>query len=226
MFPTLDKIKCKIAHDYTSNLQIPVFLKSQILSIQPMKLILCLKNIIFIVQMVILFNKWLSVLVFTAFFSYNTPIPAFSGMHPYHVSATEIEWNVKESRLEISSKLFTDDFEAVLAKLYKTKTDFADKSMKVQMDELVKKYITSHLSVRNNGKLLPLQLFGWQLDKEVVYVYATASARDFNPKNITVENTILYDLFTDQMNIVHFLVVGDRKSTKLNYPDRKAQFSF
>lgn len=170
-------------------------------------------------------NKWRSVLfvlpVLVLGTAFRTAI-----LHPFHVSASEIEYNAKEKQLEISSKIFTDDFENVLERLYKTKADFNNKTVKPQMDALVTQYITAHLSVRTNGRLLPLKFFGWEVDHEAVYVYTTAAAPNFDTKNITVENTILYDLFEDQQNIVHFIVNGNRKSSKLNYPARKVGFSF
>ncbi len=146
--------------------------------------------------------------------------------HPYHVSATEIEYNHIEKTLEISSKIFMDDFENVLSKLYKTKIDFTDVVNKMHTDSLVKKYITSHVAVRTNGRLMPLRLYGWEADKEVVYVYTVAAATQFDRTDIMVENTILYDLFIDQMNIVHFIIGKERKSFKLNFPERKWQFGF
>lgn len=173
--------------------------------------------------MAILFNKWLAVGFFTLFFSFNTEKNAW---HPYHVSSTECEYNAEEKRVEITSKIFTDDFEAVLSKLYKAKPDFANPALKTQMNELVKRYITTHLALRTNGRLMRLQLYGWELDIEAVYVYTTANASGFDAKNISIENTILYDQFNDQMNIVHFIVNKERKSAKLNYPERKVQFSF
>jgi hypothetical protein len=172
--------------------------------------------------MAILFNKWFIGLIFITLF----PIHANVTAHPYHVSATEIEYNVSEKRLEISCKIFTDDFESALNKVYKTKMDFSDAKSKTQLDDLLKKYITTHLAVRSNGKILPLQLFGWETDREAVFVYVTASATDFDVKNITVENTILYDLFTDQMNIVHFIIGKERKSEKLDYPEREINLKF
>lgn len=164
--------------------------------------------------------------VFWAILSFSPGERENIRFHPYHVSATEIEYNSNENRLEISSKIFTDDFEAVLTRLYKVNTDFADRNMKQHMDGLVKRYITTHLAIRSNGTLLPLQLFGWEQDKEVIIVYTTATATAFDPKHITVENTILYDKFDDQMNIIHFIIGNERKSSKLNYPERKVQFSF
>ena len=137
-----------------------------------------------------------------------------------------MEYNSKTQKLEISTKIFTDDFESVLARIYKTPVDFSNKSRKSALDELVTKYITTHLSIRSNGQLQRLKFFGWEVDHEAVYIYTTADATAFNPHNITVENTILYELFQDQMNIVHFIVNGTRKSSKLAYPERKLQFSF
>ncbi|MCF3111637.1 hypothetical protein LL912_22815 [Niabella sp. CC-SYL272] len=146
--------------------------------------------------------------------------------HPFHVSASEIEYNRKTQRLEISTKIFTDDFESVLTRIYKTPVDFSNKSRKLALDTLVTKYITTHLSIRSNGQLQRLKLFGWEVDHEAVYLYTMAEAVSFNPGDITVENTILYELFQDQMNIVHFIVNGTRKSSKLAYPERKLQFRF
>lgn len=167
-------------------------------------------------QGVLLFNKWFIGLM----------MMYVANVHPYHVSATEMEYNTASKQIEISTKIFTDDFEAVLAKLYKQKVDLSKADMHPQMTELIKKYITTHLSIRNNNKLLPLTLFGWEIDHEAVYVYTTAKAPSFNPKQIIIQKTVLYDLFDDQVNILHFIYNGKRKSTKLNYPEKQAVISF
>ena len=137
-----------------------------------------------------------------------------------------MEYDAKSKRVEISTKIFTDDFEHVLAKLYKQKTDLSSQALRPQMTPLIEKYITTHLSLKNNNKILPLKLFGWEVDHEAVYVYTVANAPVFDPKNITVEKTVLYDLFDDQVNIIHFIYSGRRISNKLVYPDKKVQLSF
>ena len=43
--------------------------------------------------------------------------------HPIYVSVTEIEHNAKDKTLEISCKIFTDDFEKTLSQAYKTYVD-------------------------------------------------------------------------------------------------------
>lgn len=166
-------------------------------------------------SVILLLNKWLFSLYLLC-----------ANAHPYHVSATEMEYDAKSKRVEISTKIFTDDFEQILAKLYRQKTDLSSKALKPQMTALIDKYITTHLSLKSDNKLLPLQLFGWEIDHEAVYVYTVANAPAFNPGNITVEKTVLYDLFDDQLNIIHFIYNGRRISNKLMYPERKVQLSF
>ena len=166
-------------------------------------------------SVVLLLNKWL-----LGLFLFN------ANVHPYHVSATEIEYDAKSKRVEISTKIFTDDFENVLAKLYKQKTDLSNPRLKVQMTLLVNKYITTHLSLKSGDKILPVKLYDWEIDHEAVFIYTTAEAVAFNAKSIAVENNVLYDLFDDQVNIVHFIYNGNRKSTKLVYPEAKVALSF
>ncbi len=166
-------------------------------------------------SVVLLLNKWL-----LGFFLFN------ANVHPYHVSATEMEYDAKSKRVEISTKIFTDDFETVLAKLYKQKADLSNPKLKTQMTVLINKYITTHLTLKTGDKILPLKLYDWEIDHEAVFVYTTAEAPAFNIKSITVENRILYDLFEDQVNIVHFIYKGNRKSSKLVYPEDKLLLSF
>ena len=41
-----------------------------------------------------------------------------------------------------------------------------------------------------------------------------------NPKKVEAAVSFLYNLFDDQINIVHMIVGGQRKSEKLTYPNR------
>jgi hypothetical protein len=53
----------------------------------------------------------------------------------------EINHNATDKTLEISCKIFTDDFEKVLAQNYKTKVDLTNPPDRKAMDSVVKKYI-------------------------------------------------------------------------------------
>ncbi len=145
--------------------------------------------------------------------------------HPFHVSVVEIEHNAADKTLEISCKIFTDDFETTLAKNYKTKVDLINPPNKAAMDTLVKKYILSHLSIKVNGKPVILDYIGFENENEAAYGYIQVENVSSVSK-LEITNSILYDKFDDQTGIMHVKVNGNRKSTKLNYPDKEAVFSF
>ncbi|HEY6063484.1 MAG TPA: DUF6702 family protein [Chitinophagaceae bacterium] len=147
------------------------------------------------------------------------------GPHPFHVSVVEINHNATDKTLEISCKIFTDDFEKVLVQNYKTRVDLINPPNKAAMDTLVKKYIFSHLFLSADGRPVKLSYIGFERESEAVYGYVQA---DGIPavKKIEVTNKLMYDLFTDQINLMHVIVGGNRKSTKLDYPETQATFSF
>ncbi len=147
------------------------------------------------------------------------------GPHPLHVSVVEINHNATDKTLEISCKIFTDDFEKVLVQNYKTKVDLINPPDKKTMDTLVKKYITTHLSLSADGRPVRFSYLGFERESEAVYCYVEV---DHIPsvKKIDITNKLLHDLFTDQINLMHVIVGSIRKSTKLDYPDTQASFSF
>lgn len=173
-------------------------------------------------QLLPIYSKLLLIgLLFTAF----VPSKPKKEYHPLHVSTTEISFNQKEKSLEISCRIFTDDFENSLAKQYKTKVDLAKPAMQKAMDELVKQYANSHLQYNVNGKNITANYLGFEIDHEATNVYLEI-ANLTSLQKLTLTNTILYDLFDDQMNILHVENAGTRKSVRVNYPDRVMTVSF
>jgi len=145
--------------------------------------------------------------------------------HPLHVSTTEIEFNSKEKSLEISCRIFTDDFETVLAKQFNTKVDLNKQTMHTAMDELVKKYININLQYKVNGKNLYATYVGFEKDNEATNVYLEIDNVS-SLQSLSLTNSILYDLFDDQMNILHVVKAGTRKSVRANYPNKGLSVAF
>jgi len=146
--------------------------------------------------------------------------PANLSKHPLHLSSTELNYNSKTSTVELSCRIFTDDFEDLLGKKYKVKPDLSAAAKHKEMDALVNKYMASHMQLTTAGKVLPLTYIGFENDKEAVVVYME-SAESKNLKTMEVSCTVLYDSFDDQTNIFHVTYNGNRKSSKLTYPDKK-----
>ena len=145
--------------------------------------------------------------------------------HPIYVSVTEIEHNAKAKTLEISCKIFTDDFEKTLRAAYNTHVDLLDPKEKAAMDKLVNDYVQKHLKVAVNGAPVALKYLGYERIEEGIYSYYQA---DNIPlvKKIAVTDNILYEYKDQQLSLIHVIVNGERKSTKLNNPEDKFSIDY
>lgn len=148
-----------------------------------------------------------------------TKTPAGAKFHPLHVSTTDVNFNAKDSQLEVICTIFTDDFELALEKQFHTKADLSKPDMHAAMDALVKNYINSHLQLKTSPAALPLSYLGFEINREAVNVYLE-SGKIATPKKIDAQVTLLQSLYADQLNIVHMTVNGTRKSTRLDAPDK------
>lgn len=183
--------------------------------------------------MVTLLNKWLFILLIPAGLSIAGKTheekllfadKTGQSLHPIHVSITEINHNATDKTLEISVRIFTDDFEKVLAKNYKTRVDLVNPDRK-EMDKLVSDYIKTHLSIRTDGKPVNFSYLGFEKENEVINSYLQVDNIAMVNK-IELVDKLMHDLFTDQTNLIHVMVGGKRKSVKLDYPETKTEIGF
>lgn len=161
-----------------------------------------------------------------ALLSFKWLVPAlFSFFHPFYVSVTEINHNAAEKTLEISCKVFADDLEEVLKKNYSVTADLSNNAQQAQNNKLVTDYFSKHMSIAADGRAVKLAYLGYEKDKESVYCYFEISNVP-TLKKVEMTNSILQDLNDKQINIMHVVVGGSRKSYKLDYPNKKASFTF
>lgn len=179
-------------------------------------------------------NKWLVFFSFAMVFNapgklnsttFGNMVNKQAGIHPFHVSVTEINHNAAEKTLEVSCKIFTDDFEDALTKKFKAKIDLVNPKDRAETDKYVSAYIHDHLQVKADGKPITLNYLGYEIESEAAYAYLQAD-NITTLKKADITNTIMYDVFTDQVGINHVIVGGNRKSVKLDYPNNQALVQF
>jgi hypothetical protein len=182
--------------------------------------------------MAMLSFKWLfTLLLITHSFSSMTFVhhekgeQSVSKYHPFYVSVTEINHNAKEQSIEVSCKIFADDMEEVLKKNYKVAVDLSNTKQQAQTDKLIADYISKHLTFSTDGKPVKLQYVGFEKESESVYCYFEIAGTPVL-KKLEVTNSILQDLTDQQINIMHVVVNGNRKSYKLDFPHKQASFQF
>lgn len=151
--------------------------------------------------------------------------PSSATYHPIFVSVTEIEHNAKDKTLEISCKIFTDDFEKTLRSTYKTYIDLLKPKDKNAMNKLVADYVQKHLQIKADGRSVALQFLGYEQDEEgIVSFYQVTSIASV--KKLDIIDNILFEYKKEQISIIHTIVNGNKKSTKLVNPEEKTSFEF
>ena len=178
------------------------------------------------------FYKWLVLPLFSFGFGFNgdysllTQNGGAAPVHPIHISTVEINHNAADKSLEITCKIFWDDFESILTKKNNNKrVDLTNEKNVVDNNKLVAAYISSHLNITVDGKPLTLNFVGFEKEDVVVYSYLEVTNIS-TLKNISINDNLMHDMFDDQTNIVHVIFNGNRKSTKLDYPATSAKIEF
>jgi len=148
----------------------------------------------------------------------------FINFHPYYVSNTDINYNSKSKNIEVTCRIFTDNFEDVLEKSTKKSINILQPKNKEEVNQLIHNYVSNHFHLSVNGKLKILQFIGYEQNEDAIWVYFETTESDV-PKKIEITNSLLYDHFPQQINMVHYSVNGEKKvSHKLNNPETKFSF--
>jgi hypothetical protein len=147
----------------------------------------------------------------------------FSAKHPYYISVTEIRFNTAKQNVNTSCRMFTDDLQQALFKLY-------NKRINLQQNDtaalpLLQRYISERLQINIDGHLIKFKVIGYEIEEEATWCYLEHS-HYYKPGKITVNNKLLFDFLPEQTNFIHCYNDEDRKSTKLVNPNSLAVIEF
>jgi len=112
-----------------------------------------------------------------------------------------------------------DDLENAINKKYGKSLHFLNPTSEKEMNEALKNYASEYVKLKVNNQFVKVKYVGYEEDKESVDIFLESEAVS-NPKKVETAVSFLYNLFDDQMNIIHIVINGQRKSERLNYPDR------
>lgn len=145
--------------------------------------------------------------------------------HPFFVTVTDMIFDTAGAQLQVSCKIFSDDFEKTLRKTYANKVDLSNAALKEKMDSIVASYFNKHLHIKIDGSDLSLKYAGYEQEDDAVICYLQADDLT-HIKKVEVTNDLLFEYKPQQTNLVHITVGGVRKSVRLNNPEAKASFDF
>jgi hypothetical protein len=131
-------------------------------------------------------------------------------LHAYHSTITELRYNAAKKQLELSVKVFTDDFEKALSQGQPAHVNLTEPGPRPLV--LADAYFRRTLQVSTPaGAPLPLQVLGMQAENDGYWFYCKVPLP--GPVSaIKLRQAILLDAFADQMNIVNIEANGKKQS--------------
>ncbi len=148
-------------------------------------------------------------------------IPSLKGAaHPFYVSLTEIHLKPEKNTAQMSIRVFADDLESALRKLTGFNGHIETAEDSALFMQQISAYFDKRVQIRVNGFHLNFTLLGYEHEENAIWVYFE-SPLDKNPVEVDINMSILYDFLPGQSNLVHVLWQDQRKSFKLDFPERK-----
>lgn len=162
---------------------------------------------------------------FTIFFIISLFSGYLANAHPYFVSVTEVHINSQEKTFNISCSMFTEDLESAIKSIYITNTNLQKELSANEVLDLIYKYISARLQIAIGGQWQTYTLIGCENQEESTWCYLEGFCNNMVGQ-ITINDSLLFDFLEEQTNMVHIYWDEERKSTKLNNPNKQAEFSF
>ena len=137
------------------------------------------------------------------------------GVHKFYVSIYQINYSSDKKMLQITSRLFVDDVNAVLYKKFGKKTFLGEKNESQEDVNLMKKYILDNFSLKVNGQLKPINYLSKEMEGNVIICYY--NIKDIPKiKTLEVKNSALIELNSEQQNIIQSTIYGEKQSLLLS----------
>ena len=153
------------------------------------------------------------------------PLFAFTSMHKYYISVTQINYVKEKESVQIISRLFIDDFENALKTNYDENILLAEKDEAKIIDTYMQRYLQDKIKLRINNKAVTFNFIGKEYEGDIVRCYLEVEHVK-SIESFSITNSVLFDLQKDQQNIVKTNINSNNKSVILTYDNPNALLKF
>ena len=153
------------------------------------------------------------------------PLFAFTSMHKYYISVTQINYVKEKESVQITSRLFIDDFENALKTNYDENIILAEKDEAKIIDTYMQSYLQDKIKLRINNKAVTFNFIGKEYEGDIVRCYLEVEHVK-SIESFLITNSVLFDLQKDQQNIVKTNINSKNKSVILTYNNPNALLKF
>ena len=145
-------------------------------------------------------------------------------IHEYYLSTTSLKWVPAKQQLQITSRFFLEDIEALMQEETGQKVVFLPDSNPAEIDAFVKEFYLNNLAVTLDGKQQKIDFLGREYQDDLLVVYAEIVLPSRELKRFDVKATFLTDFLSGQQNIIHVSAPKQKRSFLLTH--KKTAFGF
>jgi hypothetical protein len=155
-------------------------------------------------------KKWLKITFLTILFFGLTAM----SMHRFYTAIYQINYVPQKKRVQITTRIFIDDLNEALKNKYHKKTFVGTEKETPEDLVLMKKYLSEKFKLTINGQPKTMNYLSNELENNVIICYL--SIKEI-PKitSLTIENSILTEVYSEQQNIIQFNNNGKKQSLLL-----------
>ena len=169
-------------------------------------------------------------MIFSALHFFLLCLPAGTevkeGLHPIHISVTEINYNEKSKSLQITSRIFVDEMElGVRMQRKEPELDILEPKNGVTTKQLITNYMNVHFKIKIDGKPVKINFLGHEKE-DISFVCYLEIENVKKLKTIEVFDDIITEIHDDQSNLVHVTYKNPVKSVRLTHDNTSEIFTF
>jgi len=148
-----------------------------------------------------------------------------SWFHPVHVSVTNMDFDPESGRINVSIKMFSDDFEDLIYRKYGIQMRITSQEDPGGKVEAVNRYIAGALHCSINGdEPVVLEYLESRLNEEAIWLYYIYDHKG-RIRKMKVNNMLMLEKFEDQTNLLIISYNDRQNGYRLNNKNTELSFN-
>ncbi len=132
--------------------------------------------------------------------------------HDIHICKTDLHFKSEKQSMQISVHIFLDDLEEELVKIGAKEPRLCTEKESENAESFLIKYITDRVKIKNEIQEFQLEYVGKEPSEDLLAVWCYFEIPMETISDLKVINTIMFEKFDDQQNMISFKIDGKRKA--------------